>query len=178
MRKPVIAAINGAAIGVGITYPMLADIRLVSANAKISFAMVRRGVLPELASHITAAQVCGFSRAADLLLTGRTISGTQAQEMGLASEVLAPEELMPRAIAMAADIVANTAPVSVALAKALLWEELAARIPGMMAKEGRLLAWLGTQADVKEGVMSFLEKRPPQWRMRVSTDYPDALLRG
>lgn len=98
--------------------------------------------------------------------------------MGLASEVLLPDQLMPRAMAMAADIVANTAPVSVALAKALLWEEVAARIPGMMAKEGRLLAWLGTQADVKEGVMSFLEKRAPDWRMRVSTDFPDALLKA
>ena len=178
VRKPVIAAINGAAIGVGITYPMLADIRLVSTQAKVSFAMVRRGVLPELASHITAAQVCGFSRAADLLLTGRTISGSEAHAMGLASEVLAPEQLLPRAMAMAADIVANTAPVSVALTKALLWEEVAARIPAMMQKEGRLLAWLGTQADVKEGVMSFLEKRTPEWQMRISTDYPDALLKG
>ncbi len=178
VRKPVIAAINGAAIGVGVTYPMLADIRLVAENAKLSFAMVRRGVLPELASHITAVQVCGFARAADLLLTGRMVSGAEAVAMGLANEVLPAAELLPRARAIAADIVTNTAPVSVALAKALLWEEVAARIPGMMVKEGRLLAWLGTQPDVKEGVMSFLEKRAPAWKMGVAGDYPAELVQG
>lgn len=177
VRKPVIAAINGAAVGVGITYPMLADIRIAADTARISFAMVRRGVLPELASHITAAHVAGFSRAADLLLTGRTISGTEAAAMGLVSEAVPLADLLPRARAIAADIVANTAPVSVALAKALLWEDVAARIPAMMAKESRLLGWLGGQADVKEGVMSFLEKRAPQWQMSVAKDYPQQLAR-
>ncbi len=174
VRKPVIAAINGAAIGVGITYPMLADIRLVAEGAKISFAMVRRGILPELASHITAVQVCGLARAADLLLTGRTVTGAEAVQLGLASEVLPAADLLPRARAIAADIAANTAPVSVALAKALLWEEVSGRIPAMMEKEGRLLAWLGVQPDVKEGVMSFFEKRAPQWKMSVARDYPAA----
>lgn len=178
IRKPVIAAINGAAVGVGLTYPMLADIRLVSDNAKLSFAMVRRGVLPELASHLTAVQVCGFAKAADLLLTGRTINGQEAVAMGIASEVLPASELLPRARAIAADIAANTAPVSVAVAKALLWEQMAERIPALMLKEGRLLAWLGTQADVKEGVMSFLEKRKPEWKMSVAKDYPNKLFEG
>ena len=175
IRKPVIAAINGHAIGVGITYPMLADIRLLADTAKVSFAMVRRGVLPELASHLTVAQVCGLSRAADLLLTGRTIGAAEALAMGLVSEVLPVAQLLTRARQIAADIAANTAPVSVALTKQLLWEGLHARIPAMMLKEGRLLAWLGVQADVKEGVMSFLEKRAPRFSMQVSKDFPAAL---
>ena len=175
VRKPVIAAINGHAIGVGITYPLLADIRLIAEQAKVSFAMVRRGVLPELASHITAAQVSGFANAADLLLTGRTIDARTAVAMGLANELLALAQLLPRAQAIAADIVANTAPVSVALSKRLLWESLRERIPALMAKEGRLLGWLGTQPDVSEGVMSFLEKRAPRFSMRVSQDFPAEL---
>ncbi|MGK0222561.1 MAG: enoyl-CoA hydratase/carnithine racemase [Limisphaerales bacterium] len=174
VRKPVIAAINGAAIGVGITYPMLADVRLVAEQAKIGFAMVRRGILPELASHLTVAQVAGFSNAADLLLTGRIITGSVAVEMGLASECLPKDELMPRAMAIAQDIAANTAPVSVALSKKLLWEGLATKIPGMMLSEGKILQWLGTSADMKEGVQSFLEKRPPEWKMSVSKDIPEA----
>ena len=84
VRKPVIAAINGHAVGVGITYPMLCDIRIVSETAKIQYAMVRRGILPELGSHVLLPRVIGFSRAADLLLTGRLIMGTEAAEMGLA----------------------------------------------------------------------------------------------
>ncbi len=173
VRKPVIAAINGAAIGVGMTYPMLADIRLVAEHAKIGFAMVRRGILPELASHLTVAQVAGHSNAADLLLTGRIIAGPEAQAMGLASECLPKEDLLPRAMAIADDIATNAAPVSVALSKRLLWEGLASKIPDMMHTEGKMLQWLGTSADMKEGVMSFLEKRPAKWQMSVATDIPD-----
>ena len=173
VRKPVIAAINGAAIGVGMTYPMLADVRLVAEHAKIGFAMVRRGILPELASHLTVAQVAGFSHAADLLLTGRIVTGPDALAMGLASECLPKDELIPRAMAIAEDIAVNTAPVSVALSKKLLWEGLAAKIPDMMQREGKILQWLGTSADMKEGVNSFLEKRPPEWKMSAAKDIPD-----
>ena len=173
VRKPVIAAINGAAIGVGITYPMLADVRLVAEHAKIGFAMVRRGILPELASHLTVAQVAGFSNAADLLLTGRIITGPAALAMGMASECLPKDELIPRAMEIAQDIASNTAPVSVALSKKLLWQGLATKIPDMMLSEGKILQWLGTSADMKEGVQSFLEKRPPEWKMSVSKDMPD-----
>ncbi|MEM7079200.1 MAG: enoyl-CoA hydratase-related protein [Pseudomonadota bacterium] len=172
IRKPVIAAINGAAVGVGLTYPMLADIRLAAENAKLGFAMVRRGILPELASHITVAQVAGFSNAADLLLTGRIITGAEAKEMGIISECLPKEALMDRAQAIARDITENTAPVSVALSKQLLWEGLADRMPALMAKEGKIIKWLGSSIDVKEGVEAFLEKRQPNWQMSVAKDIP------
>jgi len=173
IRKPVIAAINGAAIGVGITYPMLADIRIAAENAKIGFAMVRRGILPELASHITTAQVAGFSNAADLLLTGRIMSAGEAKDMGVLSAVLPREELLSHAQSIAQDIAQNTAPVSVALSKQLLWENFADRAPALMATEGKIISWLGSSSDAKEGVQAFLEKRDPEWQMSPSKDIPE-----
>jgi len=173
VRKPVIAAINGHAVGVGITYPMLCDIRIVSETAKIQYAMVRRGILPELGSHVLLPRVIGFSRAADLLLTGRLIMGTEAAEMGLASQALPTEDVVPAAIAIARDIAENVAPVSAALAKQLMWNGLTVGIDEMIAAEGRLLPGLIKAPDSGEGVRAFFEKRIPNWLMRVSTDVPD-----
>ncbi len=163
VAKPVIAAINGHAVGVGITYPMLADVRIVAENAKICFAFVRRGVLPELASHVTVARVAGLSGAAELLLTGKTIKGTEAAAMGLASRALPAAEVLPAAMEMARDIAINTAPASVAAAKRLLWEGLVTSVPDMLKREGPAFAWFGNQPDAREGVTSFVEKRTPQW---------------
>jgi len=174
--KPVIAAINGAAVGVGITYAMLADIRIAAARAKIGFAMVRRGILPELASHVTVSQVAGFSNAADLLLTGRMMSGEEAKEKGIVSESLEAEILLERAKGIADDIAQNTAPVSVALSKKLLWQNIASNIPQLMETEGKLINWLGDSVDVKEGVKAFFEKREPNWSMSPSRDIPEDLL--
>lgn len=163
--KPVIAAINGHAVGVGITYPMLADIRLVAENAKIAFAFVRRGILPELASHVIVARVAGLSNAAELLLTGKTIKGREAAALGLASRALPPAEVLPAAMELARDIARNTAPASVAAAKRLLWQGLTASVAEMMRRETPVFAWLGNQPDAREGVMSFVEKREPRWTM-------------
>lgn len=172
ISKPVIAAINGAAIGVGITYPLLADVRLVAADAKISFAFVRRGVIPELASHAILPKVVGLSNAADLLLSGRTITGQQAADMGLASAALPADEVLAAALERARDIAANTAPVSVAAAKRLLWQNLLGDIEATLRREQELFAWFGRQPDAKEGVAAFLEKRPPRWTMSASRDLP------
>jgi enoyl-CoA hydratase/carnithine racemase len=173
VRKPVIAAINGHAVGVGITYPMLCDIRIVSESAKIQYAMVRRGILPELGSHVLLPRVIGFSRAADLLLTGRLIMGTEAAEMGLASQSLPTEEVLPAAMTIARDIAENVAPVSAALAKQLMWNGLNVGIDEMIVAEGRLLPGLIKAPDSGEGVRAFFEKRTPKWQMQVSTDVPD-----
>ena len=175
VRKPVIAAINGAAVGVGITYSMLADIRLATPTAKIGFAMVRRGILPELASHVTVSQVAGFSRAADLLMTGRIFSGQDAADMGLISEVADNDHLLQRAMEIAQDIAINTAPVSVAMTKALMWQNLGANIPKLMETEGKLIDWLGQSTDVKVGVQAFLKKQTPQWEMSPTKDVPEHL---
>ncbi len=175
ISKPVIAAINGHAVGVGITYPMLADIRIVAENAKIAFAFVRRGVLPELASHVTVAKVAGLSNAAELLLTGKTIKGKEAAELGIASRALPQHEVLPAALEIARDIAANTAPASVAVAKRFLWEGIDASVAEMMRREVDIFAWLGNQADAREGVMSFIEKRSPTWTLSAK-DVPEDLL--
>jgi enoyl-CoA hydratase/carnithine racemase len=173
VRKPVIAAINGHAVGVGLTLALQCDLRLVASDAKLAFAFVRRGIIPELGSHAILPRVIGFSRAADLLLSGRTIRGQQAAELGLASEALPAEAVVPRAMEWARDVAANAAPASVAIAKRLLWEGVTETPRETMAKERPLLAWVGEQTDAAEGVRSFLERRPPEWKLRPSTDLPD-----
>ena len=173
VRKPVIAAINGHAIGVGITMTMHCDLRLVAEDAKLSFAFVRRGVIPELASHLIVPRVVGLSNAADLLLTGRTFSGREAAELGLASRALPADEVVPAARELARDIAVNTAPVSVAISKRLLWDSLSSTVTDTERRENRLFAWSGRQQDAKEGVTAFLEKRDPDWQLRVSADFPD-----
>ena len=173
VRKPVIAAINGHAVGVGLTLAMQCDLRLVASDAKLAFAFVRRGIIPELGSHSILPRVIGFSRAADLLLCGRTIRGEEAAALGLASEALPAEEVVPRAQEWARDVAVNAAPASVAIAKRLLWEGVTETPRETMAKEKPLLAWVGKQPDAVEGVRSFLERRPPEWKLRASTDLPE-----
>ena len=173
VRKPVIAAINGHAIGVGITFPLQCDVRFVAEDAKLCFAFVRRGVIPELASHVILARVVGLSRAADLLLSGRTFSGREAAELGLASRALPAADVLPAALAWARDVAANTAPASVALSKRLLWEGLVDSVPSVMRKEEAVFRWVSRQPDAVEGVVSFVEKRAPRWQLRPSRDLPD-----
>lgn len=182
VRKPVIAAINGHAVGVGITYPMLCDIRIASETAKIQFAMVRRGILPELGSHALLPRVIGFSRAADLLLTGRMILGSEAASIGVVSRSLPAQDVLPAAMEIARDIAMNVAPVSAAVAKRLMWEGVDMPIDSMIAAEGRLIPRMASMPDSVEGVKAFFEKRTPEWSLSVSHDADDlieeALRRG
>lgn len=171
LRKPVIAAINGHAIGVGITLPLTCDLRFVAEDAKLQFAFVRRGVLPELASHTLLPRVIGFSRAADLLLTGRQFSGREAAELGLASRALPAAEVLPAAREKAREF-ALAAPLAVALSKQLLWEGLALDAPAMMKREGPPFALLGAHPDTREGIAHFIEKRAPRWKGSVSKELP------
>jgi len=175
VRKPVVAAVNGHAVGVGITLAMQCDLRIVAREAKLAFAFVRRGITPELGCHTILPRVIGFSRAADLLLSGRTFRGEEAAALGVASEALPAEEVLPRAREWARDVAVNAAPVAVAIAKRLLWEGVTETPAETMAKEGPLLAWIGKQPDAVEGVRSFLERRPPEWKLRASTDMPEGL---
>ncbi len=169
--KPVLAAINGPAVGVGITYPMLCDVRIAAEQAKIGFVFVRRGLMPELASHTIVQRVVGLSNAADLLMSGRIITGVEAAQMGLVSRAVPRDVLLDTAREMAAEY-AKAAPVSVALTKRLLWEGAASAVPDMMQREGDIFPWLREQPDAREGVVSFLEKRDPEWRMSVAKDLP------
>ena len=174
--KPVIAAINGAAVGVGMTYPMLCDIRLASEGAKMGFVFTRRGMMPELAAHLIVQRVAGLSNAADILLSGRIFTSEEALEMGIVSKVFPKDQLLEAAHEMAKDY-ANTAPASVAITKHLLWQGLDSSPKKMMEAEGPSFAWLGNQSDAKEGIMSFLEKRAPAWELSAQ-DVPDEFKNG
>ncbi len=173
VRKPVIAAINGHAIGVGITWPLQADIRYVAEDAKLSFAFVRRGVIPELGSHVILPRLAGLSRAAELLMSGRTFSGTEAVGYGVATRALPAEGVLPEARALAGDIAANTAPLSVAISKRLLWEGVGVDLAGFRRREGDWLRFTYAQSDSGEGTRAFLEKRSPRWQGRITTELPD-----
>jgi enoyl-CoA hydratase/carnithine racemase len=171
IRKPVIAAINGHAIGVGITYPMTCDVRLVAEDAKIQFAFTQRGVLPELWSHAIVPRVAGLSNAADLLLSGRVIRGRELAAMGLASEALPAGEVLAAALARAREF-ERAAPVSVALSKRLLWEGLGASMDELGQREVRQFAWISRQPDAREGPRAFLERRAPAWKLSPTKDLP------
>ena len=176
VRKPVIAAINGHAVGVGITYPMLCDIRIVAENAKIQYAMVRRGVIPELGSHVLLPRVIGFAKAAELMLTGRQFLGSEAAELGIATRAVPADRVLEEAMVIARDIVTNVAPVSAALAKKLMWAGLNSSVDEMLALESSLLPGLAAMPDAGEGVRAFFERRTPRWQGRVSADVPEVSL--
>ena len=173
IRKPVIAAINGHAIGIGLTLALHCDLRFVARDAKYGVVQVRRGILPDAMSHWTLPRLVGVAKAADILLTGRTFDGTQAVELGIASGVFANDEVLPRALEVAHDIAVNTAPVSVALSKRLLWESFAMTAEQMNQAESDLHVHLMGKTDAREGVNSYLERREPQWSLSVNKDYPE-----
>ena len=172
--KPVIGAVNGAAVGIGATMQLPMDIRLASADARFGFVFARRGIVPEACSSWFLPRVVGISRAMEWCTTGRVFGAAEALEAGLVRQVVPPEELMPAAIALAREIADNTAPVSVALTRQMLWRMLGADHPMEAHKlDSRAIYARGRQADAREGVMSFLEKRPASFPDRVSADMPD-----
>ncbi|MCP3983856.1 MAG: enoyl-CoA hydratase [bacterium] len=166
IAKPVIAAIQGPAVGMGLTLPLQWDMRIVAEDAKLAFAFVQRGVVTELASTWILPRLVGIARASDLLLTGRTFLGREAVEMGLANEALPSEQVLPRAREIARYIIERCAPASVALTKRLLWEHLGYDDPFVASeREAKGLARIGRLADSAEGVMAFLQKRPAEWKL-------------
>ena len=171
--KPVIAAINGHAVGVGATYALSCDLRIAASMAKIGFVFSRRGQLPELASHAVLPRVVGLSNAADLLMSGRLITGDEAASMGLVSAALPVEEVVPAAMARAREMATFGAPVSMAVSKRLLWESMG--VEAMQRREQPLFDWVAKQSDSVEGVDSFLEKRDPVWKLSTRRDFPDHL---
>jgi enoyl-CoA hydratase/carnithine racemase len=176
MRTPVIAAMNGSAVGMGMTIPMTWDIRIAAADAKYGFVFPRRGIVAEAGSTWVVPRLIGASRALEVMLTGRLISGTEAAEMGLMSRALPAEEVLPAALDIARDIAANTSAMSVAATKALIYRGLAEPDRAAhLALEHEVFRWSGRQADAAEGVVAFLEKRPPEWKLSKSRDYPPQL---
>ncbi len=172
-RKPSIAAINGWAVGVGITLTLPMDIRIASTAAKIGFVFARRGLVPEAGSAWFLPQLVGLPQALRWCYSGRVFGADEALAGGLVSDVTAPDDLLPRALEIAREIADETAPVSIALTRAMLWRFAGDPDPsGALAVDGRLAMALGGTADVREGVSAFLEKRKPAFTGKVSTDMP------
>jgi len=173
LRKPVIAAVNGHAIGIGLTIALQADIRVVADDAKYGVVQVRRGVIPDCMSHWTLARLTNVGVAADLLLTGRTFGGDEAVALGVANRALPAGEVLDHAVAMARDIAVNVAPMSAALSKRLLWDSAINNYtPRQVASlETQLHQRVMGTADASEGVAAFLDRRPPVFSSRLSRDW-------
>jgi enoyl-CoA hydratase/carnithine racemase len=173
LRTPVIAAVNGHAIGIGLTIALQADIRIVAEEANYGVVQVRRGVIPDCMSHWTLTKVAGAAVAAEVLLTGRTFDGAEAVARGIATRALPAGAVLDHALEIARDIAVNVAPMSAALSKRLLWDSL---IRGYSARQ---VASLETvlhhrvmgSPDAGEGVAAFLDRRAPRWSASVSRDW-------
>ena len=173
MKKPLIAAINGPAVGFGITMTLPMDIRIASTAARIGFVFSRRGVVPEAASTWFLPRLVGPSQAAEWIYTGRVFSAEEALQGRLVSRVVAPERLLPTARELALEIAQNTSAISVALSRQMIWRLLGADHPMEAHRlDSRCMDWTGRSADAYEGVTAFLEKRPARFTLRPSADMP------
>ncbi|HEY8493770.1 MAG TPA: crotonase/enoyl-CoA hydratase family protein [Myxococcota bacterium] len=173
-RKPVIAAINGPAVGVGATMTLPMDIRIASEEARFGFVFCRRGIVPEAASSWFLPRVVGISQAMEWVATGRVFPASEALVGGLVSRVVPPSELLTVAHGIAREIAEHTSAVSVALARQMMWRMLGASHPMEAHRVDSKAIWaMGRSPDAYEGVQSFLEKRPPRFTMKVSRDMPD-----
>ena len=173
IRKPVIAAVNGHAIGIGLTLALHCDLRVMATDAKYGVVQVRRGVMPDAFSHWTLPRLAGLTAAADVLLTGRTFDGHEAGRLGIASRVVPNDEVLDSALEIARDIALNTAPLSVAITKRLLWQSFASSAASIGKAETSLHQILMGTTDAREGVASFLEGRTPQWTLSPTRDWPE-----
>jgi len=172
--KPVIAAVNGPAVGIGVTMQLAMDIRIASDAARFGFVFSQRGIVPEAASSWFLPRLVGISQALEWCYTGRVFPAQEALAGRLVSKVVPADELLPTARALAREIAAKTAPVSVALIRQMMWRMLGADDPMEAHKvDSRGIYARGRSDDVKEGVVSFLEKRPAQFKNTVSADMPD-----
>jgi len=173
-RKPVIAAINGPAVGVGITMTLAMDLRVVAEDAKIGFVFARRGIVPEACSSWFLPRIVGISKATELCYTGRVFRARDEADSGLFNYVVPADQVVERATALAREIADNTSATSVALSKALLWHGLGENDPqSAHIVDSKCIHWAGRQADSREGVESFLEKRAPNFTLSPWRDMPD-----
>ena len=164
MRTPVIGAINGAAVGAGLTVPMLFDLRIVAEDAKLGFVFTRRGIVPDANICWLLPRLVGVERALELLVSGRMFSGEEAVAMGLALKAVPREDVLAEAQALAREIATWSAPAASGLVKQLVYEFLGETDrAAAFARETKVIWWAGEQPDAVEGVMSFLEKREPSW---------------
>jgi enoyl-CoA hydratase/carnithine racemase len=173
-KKPVIAAINGPAVGVGITMTLPMDIRIASTAARIGFVFARRGIVPEACSSWFLPRIVGIGQATEWVLTGRIFPAEEALAGRLVGRVVAPEALLETARAVGREIADHTSAVSVALARQMLWRMAGTDHPMEAHKvDSRCIYWMGRSADAREGVTAFLEKRPARFPLRPSRDMPE-----
>ena len=174
MRTPIIGALNGSAVGIGLTFPLQWDIRIVNADAKYGFVFTRRGLTPEQNSLWLLPKLVGVGAAMELLLTGRLFRGTEAQQLGLATEAVPGERVLERATEIAHDIADNTSPSAVGATKQLMYEMLAeSDREAAFYREWEVFRWMGRQSDCSEGAQSFLAKRPPEFTSSKHAAVPD-----
>ena len=172
--KPVIAAINGPAAGVGVTMTLPADVRIASESSKFGFVFTRRGLVPEACSTWFLPRIVGISTALDWTLGGRMVPAEAALEKGLVSELVPAESVLRRSVEVAREMVSGTAPVSVALTRAMMWRMLGAESPLVAHRAESIGIYTrGDTDDVREGVAAFLEKRVPDFPGKVSEGLPD-----
>ena len=172
--KPVIAAINGPAVGIGATMTLPMDIRMASENARIGFVFARRGIVPEAASSFFLPRVVGISQALEWCCSGRVFDAPEALAGGLVRSLHAPEDLLGAARSIAREIADNTAPVSVALVRQMMWRGLGMAHPMEAHRiDSRGVLSRGRSGDAAEGVDAFFNKRPPRFPDRISTSMPD-----
>ncbi|VIO71666.1 crotonase/enoyl-CoA hydratase family protein [Bradyrhizobium ivorense] len=172
--KPVIAAVNGPAVGIGVTMQLAMDVRIASEAARFGFVFSQRGIVQEAASSWFLPRIVGIAQALEWCYTGSIFPAQEALTGRLVSKVVPPDQLLPTARALALDIAAKTAPVSIALVRQMMWRMLGADDPMEAHKiESRGLYTRGRSQDVKEGVMAFLEKRPALFKDKISSDMPD-----
>jgi len=174
LRTPIIGALNGSAVGIGLTFPVQWDIRIVNETAKYGFVFTRRGLIPEQNSLWLLPRLVGFGRAVELLLTGRIFSGADAVDFGLATEALPGEQVLGRALDIAADIADSTAPAAVGVTKRLAYDLLGETDrESAFYREWETFRWFGRQADASEGVASFLERRSPEFVLSKHIPLPE-----
>jgi enoyl-CoA hydratase/carnithine racemase len=172
-RKPVIAAINGTAVGIGVTMVLPMDVRIGAEGSRFALPFTRRGIVPESCASWFLPRIVGIATAVDWAVTGRTFGADEALAAGLVRELLPPEQVLARALEVAAEIAERTSVVSVALTRQLLWRQLGESHPLSANRlESKALLALGTMADAREGVASFKEKRSPQFPLTLR-DLPD-----
>jgi enoyl-CoA hydratase/carnithine racemase len=173
-KKPVIAAINGPAVGVGITMTLPMDVRIASETARIGFVFVRRALVPEACSSWFLPRLVGMAQAMEWVMTGRIFSAREALQGRLVSRVVPPEQLLPTALELAREIADNTSAISIALTRQILWRMAGADHPIEAHKiDSKCVFYLAKSRDFREGVASFMEKRPPRFEMKPSEDMPD-----
>ncbi|MBJ20753.1 MAG: crotonase [bacterium] len=172
IRKLVVAAVNGHAIGLGMTLAMQCDIRIFALEGKYGIVQVRRGVMGDAYSHWTMVRLVGLSKAAEIMLTGRIFTGGEIEQLNVASRVLPSDEVLPAALAIARDTAIHAAPLSIAVSKKLLWESAALTPEQVEAKETELHKHIMSRPDAIEGPVAHVERRQPNWSLRVGRDWP------